>query len=128
MIDREKERLRAAEYRKRNPEKARESVRKYRDKHREELIVKNRPMYRDRALKKSYGIGVKEYSAMLIAQSGRCKICGSLPYEKNLCVDHCHNTGRIRGLLCSKCNMVLGLVGDRASVLRSAVGYLETTK
>lgn len=65
-------------------------------------------------LKRSYGITVDEYDEMLREQGGRCRICrtdrprGYGTEKGNLYVDHCHNTGKVRGLLCSRCNLSLG--------------------
>jgi len=52
-----------------------------------------------------------------------CMICGS---AKNICIDHCHDTGAVRGLLCRSCNLGLGMLGDNVAGLRFAVKYLET--
>jgi len=52
-----------------------------------------------------------------------CMICGS---AKNICIDHCHDTNAVRGLLCRSCNLGLGLLGDKVVGLRLAVKYLET--
>lgn len=62
-------------------------------------------------LKRSYGITLDEYNKMLKDQGGVCKIC-KLPCKsgKNLAVDHCHDTGTVRGLLCAKCNTNLGRI------------------
>lgn len=84
---------------------------------------------RDRHLSK-YGITRAELDVMLEAQGGGCAICGS---EKpnghgfRLHVDHCHETNRIRGLLCSKCNTMLGLADDDPARLRAAAQYLHKT-
>ena len=61
-------------------------------------------------LRREYGITVDVYDAMLHAQDGRCFLCGIRPQGKRLAVDHCHKTGRVRGLLCSSCNQELGAV------------------
>lgn len=60
------------------------------------------------ALKKLYGITPERYSKMLQEQGGKCAICGGLPIQKRLAVDHDHETGKVRGLLCACCNMSLG--------------------
>jgi len=58
-------------------------------------------------------------------QGGRCAICRNpSPGGKRLCVDHDHATGRIRGLLCGACNLVLGYARDSEAVLASAIQYL----
>ena len=79
-------------------------------------------------LRKSYGIEPEEYDALLTQQDGVCAICG-LPERakgKNyLAVDHCHVTGRIRGLLCSNCNHGIGHLKDNRDLLLAAIKYLE---
>jgi hypothetical protein len=63
---------------------------------------------------------------MLAAQEGRCAICRrEQPDGRALHVDHCHASGRIRGLLCEACNIGLGLYRDDPAVLRRAAGYIE---
>ena len=65
---------------------------------------------------------------MLGAQNGRCAICGRPETEAGgLAVDHCHATGKVRGLLCTLCNTALGKFRDRTDILRAAIRYLETT-
>jgi Recombination endonuclease VII len=59
-------------------------------------------------------------------QHGRCAICKRLPYtKKGLVVDHCHQTGAIRGILCSRCNSALGLLDDDPALLEQALEYLR---
>ena len=74
-----------------------------------------------------YGIGLEEYNEMLNQQGGKCA-CGSTTGRSNaeaLHVDHDHNTGLIRGLLCHRCNRAIGLVDDPAS-LRALADYIES--
>lgn len=82
---------------------------------------------RERNLKKSFGIGVKEYDELLTLQDGCCAICGttSCSSGKNFAVDHDHQTGKVRGLLCKFCNTALGQFKDDTDVLRKAIEYLE---
>ena len=78
-----------------------------------------------------YGISSEYYSQMLLEQNGVCKICRKHEtykhrgVPKRLSVDHCHKTSRIRGLLCSKCNINIGRFGDDPLRLRAAADYLE---
>ena len=66
---------------------------------------------------------------MLDRQGGVCAICKKKPDEgKPLCVDHCHVTGKVRGLLCHKCNMVLAFGNDDPDILRAAIAYLQAAR
>lgn len=84
-------------------------------------------------LENRYGITVEQYAAMLADQGGVCAICGQgEPNEHGrtgtrfrLAVDHDHETGRVRGLLCQKCNRAIGLLGDNPQRLRDAADYVE---
>ncbi len=80
-------------------------------------------------LKFRYGITPEKRNEMLIDQGNRCAICSVLFTNKSLgtkpYVDHCHETGKIRGLLCQKCNFILGCAGDNITVLENAIKYLE---
>ena len=78
-------------------------------------------------LSRRYGLTEAEYCRLWSAQSGACAICGDghATGTRFLCVDHCHETGRIRGLLCKRCNTGLGLLGDDRLGLMRAVSYLE---
>lgn len=102
-----------ARWRRKNPEAARRSNRR-------------------RLLRKKYGISLEEYEALLEAQGGGCGICGApdplLDPEAPkvaFAVDHCHETGKVRGVLCAPCNLGLGHFRDDPSRLRAAVAYLD---
>jgi hypothetical protein len=73
--------------------------------------------------KHKYGLSPQEYYALVARQGGACAICRKI---KPLCVDHCHLTGKVRGLLCHTCNSALGFWGDSPSLVRRALKYLET--
>lgn len=76
-------------------------------------------------LKKKFGITPAEYDALLASQNGGCAICGQqCPTNRNLAVDHDHETGRIRGLLCNPCNRAVGLLRDDPDLLAKAAQYL----
>lgn len=81
------------------------------------------------SLKALYGLSVPEYKELLAQQNHTCKICKT--HEKNLkrrlFVDHCHETGRVRGLLCQHCNTMLGNAKDNVLVLQSAISYLSSS-
>ena len=78
---------------------------------------------------RQYGLTIDEYFAMLKKQSGGCAICG-VPESgagRRLSVDHCHETGTVRGLLCSTCNFIIGSAKDDADLMRRAADYMERT-
>lgn len=78
------------------------------------------------ALLKAYGITVDQFEAMASAQQGMCAICGSvLDMGFNTHVDHCHDSGDVRGLLCRDCNVGLGAFGDDTTSLERAISYLK---
>jgi hypothetical protein len=80
-------------------------------------------------LKRNYGITLEEHTKMYEEQNGRCAICdneGNGKWKK-LCVDHCHNTGKVRKLLCNNCNTALGLVGDNIDTLQKMIQYLNVS-
>jgi hypothetical protein len=91
---------------------------------------KRRPRnVRNTELKKHYGITLDNWEVIYLAQNGVCAICKQTELESgnryaNLAVDHCHATGRVRGLLCNNCNRALGLFKDNPAVLASAIRYL----
>jgi len=76
-------------------------------------------------LKRTFGISLDEYQAMLVEQDGKCAICGQKDQWFSLAVDHCHGTKRVRGLLCSQCNRGLGLFRDKPELLENAARYLR---
>ena len=83
---------------------------------------------RRRALKEHYNITPEDYDRMFFEQDGKCAIClGTESYHTSprLHVDHCHNTGAVRGLLCSKCNTGIAKFEDQPESLRRAADYLE---
>jgi len=83
-------------------------------------------------LKKRYNMSVDKYEKILDAQNYVCKICGKRETDKHqngeykdLSIDHNHNTGKIRGLLCQKCNRGLGSFDDDPILLKKAAKYIE---
>lgn len=75
--------------------------------------------------KRGFSLTIQEYDMLLEKQNGVCAICGNACAHFSLAVDHCHQTGEIRGLLCSQCNRGLGLFRDEPERLRKAAEYLE---
>lgn len=74
-------------------------------------------------LRKLYGITVEDYDEMLERQGGVCAVCGELPNDRTLHVDHDHEGGRVRGLLCFACNVKLAHIEDTA-FREAAMAYL----
>jgi hypothetical protein len=88
-------------------------------------LAKREMHYRQR-----YGINIEQYDKMLQEQEGCCKIC-KIPHtslRKRMAVDHCHSTGKVRGLLCDSCNKGLGHFKDDLELLSKAIDYLSNTK
>lgn len=82
---------------------------------------------KNQRLKRQYGISLQDYDNLLKRQNGNCAICG-IPHSDPwniLHVDHDHETGDIRGLLCGTCNSALGLFCESVETMRAAIKYLE---
>lgn len=76
----------------------------------------------------NYGLVEEDVTAMSIAQHGMCAICQDLLAPKHgTQIDHCHKTGKVRGLLCNHCNRLLGSARDSVQILQAAILYLEVT-
>ncbi len=87
---------------------------------------KNRTKRRHSELKHKFGIGLSEYSKLLEEQNNSCAICSvhKDDLNKNLAVDHCHSTNKVRGLLCGPCNRAIGIFKDDPELCRKASQYL----
>lgn len=96
----------AREWSKNNPDKVKESRRRTK-------------------LKGKYGISVEEYDIMFKEQNGVCYLCAKQHSRRPLNVDHCHTTGKVRKLLCDKCNMALGLINDSVELLTKMKDYIR---
>jgi len=101
-------------------------------KEKNKRFIRNNPNYhKDRSLKQKYGITYQDYVTLYNEQEGKCGICSIfLPLESKifteiLNVDHCHSSGKVRGLLCHRCNKALGLFDDNTSTLEQAMRYLR---
>ena len=87
---------------------------------------------RGERLEKTFGITLEEYNRMHDAQDGKCAICGEPETAKRngktrwLAVDHCHDSGRVRGLLCGTCNPMIGYAKDNIEILEKAIAYLRS--
>lgn len=79
----------------------------------------------ERQIKRNYGITVDQYDDMYRSQNGLCAGCKQTNNGSKFHIDHCHVSGVVRGLLCNKCNIALGLVNDRVDVLANLISYLS---
>jgi hypothetical protein len=87
---------------------------------------KHRDEHEQRRRLRKYGLTQHEYDQLLVAQGGRCRTCGTdEPGVKGWCIDHCHRSGQVRALLCSRCNTVLGLANEDPAVLRALADFAE---
>jgi len=101
----------------------------------QELAEKKFVSIKKRGLKSKHGLTILDYESMEHQQNGLCLICGQLETTidkktgkvKRLAVDHSHESGKIRGLLCLRCNMLLGFARDNVSILQKAIEYLRNT-
>lgn len=100
------------------------AMRKYRSK--PVTKVKLKAEYRRRHLRKTFDMSEEEYASMASAQNNLCRICKSPERSaRRLAIDHCHTSGKIRGLLCNPCNRGIGLLKDSPEIIRAAAVYLD---
>ena len=110
--------------------------RKWQEDNREEINARARARYdptkrRKELLKYNYGLSSEEYNKMFDEQGGVCAICGKPEKttirnkQVSLCIDHNHETGKIRGLLCINCNKGLGHFMDDTNLMQKAIRYLD---
>jgi hypothetical protein len=101
----------------RNKQKSKE----YHQKHKEKLLHRRWV----NMIKQKYNLTEKQYNDMWDSQGHKCKICPKTDFgSKRPVVDHDHKTGEVRGLLCSKCNSLLGFANDNLAILEAAKQYL----
>ena len=100
---------------------AKASRKKYREKPETKALIRNYKLIRE------YGITSKEYEELLISQKYLCAGCNihQVDLNKTLHVDHNHDTGQVRGLLCGNCNRAIGLVKENIETLLNLITYLE---
>lgn len=80
---------------------------------------------RKHALMKNYGLTMDDFFNLVEEQGGKCAICQiDLPHTKPV-VDHCHVTGKVRGILCHKCNSGIGMLNDDARTIERALKYIS---
>lgn len=114
---------RTKRWRDRNPEKFEAWKQRNRDENRQRLSELNRQGH----LRRKYGLTVDDYEFLRVAQGDACAICGN-PDPSGLHVDHHHESGLIRGLLCGKCNKAIGLLKEDPALFDAASSYLQRTQ
>jgi RNA polymerase-binding transcription factor DksA len=107
------------EYRRAHPKEERLRDRAYHRTERSKRIKK------DYDLKYHYGITLEQYDRMFESQNGACYVCGQPELNKRLSVDHNHDTGEVRHLLCQKCNMLVGCVETQYELVEKTIKYLK---
>ena len=141
---RAKDRERTARYRRENPEKVKEIQNRSKERIKEnperlgklrgwqkQYREKNRQALSDGERQRRFGITPERYSELLKSQNGTCAICKQpetatrLGKVKALAVDHCHQSGAVRGLLCADCNTGIGKLKENVDIFQSAIQYLE---
>jgi len=101
--------------------------------HREEFKARNRTYHitrregiKDQRMLRVYGLSQTAFNSLFNKQGGICAICGNADWNgQRPCIDHDHVTGKVRGLLCSKCNTAQGLIKEDPDIARAMVDYLE---
>lgn len=113
---------------KNNPEKVKQANLSYKQKRKEYYADPNRMLkYRNADIKRRFGLTHDQYEEMLDSQKGVCAICKKFRLNKGkkfMAIDHCHKSGKVRGVLCHLCNRGLGLFDDNRELLISAIEYL----
>ena len=109
-----------------NKEKRSKQSKQYREENKESI----KKVIRKWRMQTTFGLSIEEYDALLQSQNNCCASCGvhMSTQKRNLAVDHCHSTGKIRGLLCTNCNIGLGMFKDDVNLLQKAIEYLEKKK
>jgi hypothetical protein len=113
-----------------SPEKNKVACKKYYYGHleqqRERSRIKGKKSGVSYHLMQRYGVDLEEKNSILQGQDNRCKICGTTdPGSRGWAIDHNHETGKIRGVLCFRCNGGIGLLRDNANLVYSAACYLR---
>jgi len=108
-----------------------EKWRRYWAKYPEKILQRRRDFYKKNPekyfvynLRKYHGMELADFTALVAEQGGTCAMCDVVMTRKTANVDHDHITGKVRGILCRKHNLALGLFGDNIAGLQQAVSYL----
>lgn len=111
-----------------DPEERKVYHRNYYRGYMKEFYHKNQPRIRKQRLmnrlKKECNFSEEEYDKLVEVQAGCCAICGVEFGDGKVCVDHCHTTMKVRGLLCNECNTAIGFLQDNPQICMNAADYL----
>lgn len=121
--NRERSRQSSKEWHKKNPEKSAALKRSWRKKNPDRALEISRRHW----LRKLYGLTIERFNEMRAEQGDACALCGKPLGEMLPRVDHCHATGKVRGLVHHRCNLLLGMAEEGTELLRAAIAYLERT-
>lgn len=129
-----------------NAEQKKAARRSYYEKYRDKCIAASKAHYQENKsayklpwkrgyFKRKYGLSLDQIQEMISQQNKRCLICDNQfdlenivhkgPRKMRPCVDHNHETGKIRGIICNNCNLVIGYANDNPAVLTNAIRYLQ---
>ena len=103
-----------------NPERMRELKKNNREK--------NKLIERERKLKRFYNMTLEDYDNLMASQNSKCKICSKDAADernKNLVIDHCHDSGKVRSLLCDRCNRTLGVLEENVDLMMKMMQYIK---
>lgn len=95
------------------------------EKKRAKTRIRNTDVQRRYYLRNRYGLTEEAYTELLESQECKCAICKSMLRRENIDIDHNHSTGEVRGILCSRCNKMLGFAEDDIHKLEKAIEYLK---
>lgn len=104
--------------------KRNEQTKRWRENNREKYLLGKKICL----IKRQYGLSYEDYCNLLKKQNGKCAICdvvGEKIKGKELCIDHNHTTGKVRGLLCHSCNRGIGLMKDNVLIFKKAIKYIQ---
>lgn len=117
-----------------NPDKIKEQKRRHYEKHKDKIDQKakdwyenNKERYVNNALLRKYGVTLEQYNLLRAQQDFRCAVCNMHETDvgKKMFVDHDHSTGKIRKLLCTRCNVGIGMLQDNPDIMECAAKYIR---
>ena len=122
-----KQRERRREQWRKNESRRQTILRKQRDNYAKDPSVRRKAI--SYAMKSTKGIDLARYEEILEIQDRKCAICGTTEtgnkQSERFCIDHHHETGAVRGLLCTHCNFLLGTIGEDKKIIRKAIHYIN---